>query len=181
LATFHYYRYAATLEFLAPLVLVILVQALFPRVGRPLLFAAGAYLLLFSSVGSWQRWDWSDRWWRVTLPPQADEKDSLVLLTNPGNSFLVPFFPTSTRFVGLEPVGSSRLDALVTATVGSHRGTLMVLASVDESVTAESLGRYALTVTDDCGVIRTGAGKKVLCRAVRVTGPPREISPAGRH
>ncbi len=45
LAVFYYYRYAATLEFLAPLALVILVQALLPRVGRPLLFAAGAYLL----------------------------------------------------------------------------------------------------------------------------------------
>ena len=45
LVVFRYYRYAATLEFLAPLALVILVQALLPRVGRPLLFAAGAYLL----------------------------------------------------------------------------------------------------------------------------------------
>ena len=36
----------------------------------------------------------------------------------------------------------------------------MVLASVDERLTAESLNRYALTVTDDCGVIRTGTGKK---------------------
>ena len=70
MAVFYYYRYAAILEFLAPLVLAILVQALLPRVGRPLLFAAGAYLLLFSSVGSWQRQGWSDRWWRITLPPR---------------------------------------------------------------------------------------------------------------
>jgi hypothetical protein len=172
LAAFYYYRYASILEFLAPLVLVILVQALFPRAGRPLLFGAGAYLLLFSSVGSWQRQDWSDRWWRVTLPAQADEADSLVLLTSPLNSFLVPFFPEKTRFVGLEPVGSSRLDDLVTATLGSHKGTLMVLASAEERPAAESLSRYTLTVTDDCGVIRTGAGKKVLCRVVRST-PPR--------
>jgi hypothetical protein len=171
LAIFYYYRYAAVLEFLAPLVLVILVQALLPGVGRPLLFTAGAYLLLFSSVGSWQRQDWSDRWWRITLPAQAYEKDSLVLLTSPLNSFLVPFFPEKTRFVGLEWVGSSRFDDLVTATLGSHKGTLMVLASVDEHLTAESLKRYALTVTDDCGVIRTGTGKKLLCRVVRTTGP----------
>ena len=179
LAVFYYYRYAATLEFLAPLVLVILVQALLPRVGRPLLFAAGAYLLLFSSVGSWQRRDWSDRWWRVTLPAQAHEADSLVLLTSPLNSFLVPFFPEKTRFVGLEWVGSSRFADLVTATLGSHKGTLMVLASVEERPTAESLERYALTVTDDCGVIRTGTGKKVLCRVVRSPGRhPRSRQPA---
>jgi hypothetical protein len=172
LAAFYYYRYASILEFLAPLVLVILVQALVPRLSRPLLSGAGAYLLLFSSVGSWQRQDWSDRWWPVTLPAQAVEADSLVLLTKPGNSFLVPFFPEKTRFVGLEPVGSSRLDDLVTATVGSHRGTLMVLASVDEHLQAGSLRRYSLTVTDDCGVVRTGSGRKVLCRVVRSTPPP---------
>ena len=181
LAAFYYYRYAAILEFLAPLVLVILVQALLPRVGRPLLLAAGACLLLYSSVGSWQRQDWSDRWWRVTLPAQAHETDSLVLLTTPGNSFLVPFFPEKTRFVGLEPVGSSRLDDLVTATLGSHKGTLMVLASVDERPTAGSLERYALTVTDDCGVIRTGTGKKILCRVVRSTGAQPQVSPTRRH
>jgi hypothetical protein len=181
MAVFYYYRYAATLEFLAPLVLVILVQALLPRGGRTVLFAAGAYLLLFSSVGSWQRWDWSDRWWHVTLPTQAREADSLVLLTSPLNSFLVPFFPEKTRFVGLEWVGSSRFTDLVTATLGSHKGTLMVLASIEERPTAESLERYALTVTDDCGVIRTGMGKKVLCRVVRSTGAPPRVSPPGRH
>jgi hypothetical protein len=181
LATFYYYRYASILEFLAPLVLVILVQALLPRVGRPPLFAAGAALLVFSSVGSWQRQDWSDRWWRVTLPAQAYEKDSLVLLTKPGNSFLVPFFPERTRFVGLEPVGSSRLDDLVTATLRSHQGTFMVLASTDERPTTESLRRYALAVTDDCGVIRTGFGRKVLCRVVRAAGAAPRVSPASHH
>ena len=181
LAAFYYYRYASILEFLAPLVLVFLVQALFPRIGRPLLFVAGACLLLFSSVGSWQRQDWSDRWWRVTLPAQADEADSLVLLTSPLNSFLIPFFPEKTRFVGLEPVGSSRLDDLVTATVGSHKGTLMVLASVDERPAAGSLKRYALTMTDDCGVIRTGTGKKLLCRVVRSTGAQAGGPPASPH
>jgi len=180
MAVFYYYRYAATLEFLAPLVLVILVQALLPRVGRPVLFAAGVYLLLFSSVGNWQRWDWSDRWWRVTLPAQAGEADSLVLLTSSGNSFLVPFFPEKTRFVGIEWVGSSRFADLVTATLGSHKGTLMVLAYVEERLTAESLKRYALTVTDDCGVIRTGLGKRVLCRVVRSTGVPPPSSSADR-
>jgi hypothetical protein len=182
MAVFYYYRYAATLEFLAPLVLVVLVQALLPRVGRPVLFAAGAYLLLFSSVGSWQRWNWSDRWWRITLPAQAREADSLVLLTSPLNSFLVPFFPEKTRFVGLEWVGSSRFTDLVTATLGSHKGTLMVLASIEERPKADSLERYGLTVTDDCGIIRTGStGKKVLCRVVHSTGTPPRVSPAGRH
>ena len=175
MAVFFYYRYASVLEFLAPLVLVILVQAWLPRVARPLVLVASAYLLVFSSFGSWQRHAWWDRWWRVTLPAQAYESDSLVLLTSPLNSFLVPYFPEKTRFVGLEWVGSSRFDSLVTATLGSHRGTLMVLASVDERLEADSLKRYTLTVTDDCGVIRTGAGKKLLCRALRSSGAQPQI------
>ena len=128
------------------------------------------YLLLFSSVGSWQRWTGRIGGGTSRSLPQANEADSLVLLTNPGNSFLVPFFPEKTRFVGLEWVGSSRIADQVTATIGSHGGTLMVLASAEERLTAESLERYGLTVTDDCGVIRTGIGKRVLCRVVRSTG-----------
>ncbi len=178
MTVFFYYRYAPVLEFLAPLVFVILAQACFPRVVRPLVLVASACLLLFSSVGSWQRHAWWDRWWRVTLPAQAYESDSLVLLTSPLNSFLVPYFPERTRFVGLEWVGSARLDDLVTATLGSHKGTLMVLASVDERLEAESLKRYALTVTDDCGVVRTGAGRKLLCRVVRPAGAQPRALPA---
>lgn len=181
MAVFYYYRYAATLEFLAPLVLVVLVRAVLPSAGRPLLLAAGAYLLLFSSVGSWQRWHWSDRWWNVTLPAQAGEADCLVLLTNPGNSFLVPFFPEKTRFVGLEWMGSSRFADLVTATLGSHTGTLMVLAYMEDRLTAESLNPYGLTLTDDCGVVRTGMGKRVLCRVVRSTGVRPQPSSADRQ
>ena len=93
LGAFYYYRYAAVLEFLAPLVLVMLVPALLPRTGRPLLFATGACLLLSSSVGSWQRQDWSDRWWRVTLPAQADEADSLVLLDESPQQLPGPVLP----------------------------------------------------------------------------------------
>jgi hypothetical protein len=180
MAAFFYYRYASVLEYLAPLVLVILVQAWLPRVARPLVLVAGAYLLVFSSFGSWQRHAWWDRWWRVTLPTQAYESDSLVLLTSPLNSFLVPYFPERTRFVGLEWVGSPRFDDLVTATLGAHRGTLMALASVDERLVAGSLRRYALTVTDDCGIIRTGAGKKTLCRVVRSAGAQPRALPASR-
>jgi hypothetical protein len=100
-----------------------------------------------------------------------------VLLTSPLNSFLVPSFPERTRFVGLEWVGSARFNDLVTATLGSHNGTLMVLASVDERL-EESLKRYALIVTDDCGVVRTGAGKKLLCRVVRPAGAQPRALPA---
>jgi hypothetical protein len=58
----------------------------------------------------------------------------------------------------------------------------MVLASVEDRPKADSLERYGLTVTDDCGVIRTGStGKKVLCRVVRSTGTSPRLSPAGRH
>lgn len=181
MAVFYYYRYAATLEFLAPLVLAVLVLALLPRAGRPVLFAAGVALLLSTSVGNWQRWTWSDRWWHVTLPPQAGEKGALVLLTSPGNSFLVPYFPRDTRFVGLEWTGSSRFADRVSATLGSHRGTLMVLADADARPGAESLKRYALRVTEDCGVIRTGIGKRVLCRVVRSSAAFPSASPAGSH
>ncbi len=168
LVAFYYYRYASVLEYLAPLALVILVRSLLPHAARTVLLPVGLFLLLSTSVGQWQRHAWGDRWWNITLPTQAVEPDTMVLLRSPLNSFLAPFFPERTRFVGLEWVGSSRFDDLVTAAIGSHPGSLMLLTSLGDPAGAVSLRRYGLAATEDCGIIRTGVGKKLLCRVVRL-------------
>jgi hypothetical protein len=172
LVAFYYYRYAAVLEFLAPLVFVILAQAAIPRLARPVLLGAGVLVLLTASGGSWLRHGWWDRWWRVRLPPQAQVPDCLVLLDSPLSSFLIPYFPRETRFAGLEWSGSPRIEELLTERIGSHRGTFMVLMLPGRSLNAANLKRLGLTGTEDCGLIRTGSGKHVLCRVVRAEGLP---------
>jgi hypothetical protein len=43
----------------------------------------------------------------------------------------------------------------------------MVLLPLGQSLAALNLGRFGLAGTEDCGIIRTGYGKRVLCRALR--------------
>jgi hypothetical protein len=167
----YYYRYAAVLEFLTPLVLAVLVQACFPKLARSVLIASTILVLLTSSVGSWGRLAFGERWFYVRLPPQAHEPDSLVLVDSSLSSFLIPYFPAATRFAGLEGVGSSRFEELLAARIASHRGNLFWLVSRGRPAPSESPERFGLAVSDDCGPIRTGEGKWALCRVVGPSGP----------
>jgi hypothetical protein len=168
---FYYYRYAATFEYLAPLLLVVLTQAVLGRRALSAVVAMTALLVATSSVGSWGRLPWGEQWFNIRLPPQAREPDTLVLLDSSLSSFLIPYFPPQTRFAGLEGLGSERFDDLLAARVASHRGPLLWLAYRGrhrESARPDHLG---LVVTDDCGVVRTGEGRWALCRLVR-SGQP---------
>jgi hypothetical protein len=179
LFAFYYYRYAAVLEYLAPLVLVILVPAVLRRFGRPVLLLIGVFLLLFTSVGSWGRHGWRDQWWRMKLPALAHVPNNLVLVDSSLNSFVIPYFPEHTRFAGLEGTGSDRIEEQLAELVASHDGTLMVLVSWGQPAQSRNLIRFALTATDDCERIRTGKGKKLLCRLVRASAKPPSPPPGG--
>ena len=168
---FYYYRYASFLEFLAPLVLVVLVHAASPSLAPRLLVGATLLVLVTSSVGSWGRREFGERWFNVRLPPQAHEPGALVLLDSPLSSFLIPYFPRATSFAGLEGTGSTRLDELLAARVAAHEGGLFWLVSRGRPAESTSPEHLGLTVTDDCGLIRTGEGRWALCRVVRAGGP----------
>jgi hypothetical protein len=170
-SAFYYWRYGAALEYLAPLVLVVLARAILGRLARPVCLAAAAVLLATTTVGSWGRLDWGERWFYVRLPPQAYEPDSLVLVDSPLSSFLIPYFPEEARFAGLEWTGSQRFEELVAARIASHRGNLFWLVSRGRPAESTSPARFGLEVTDDCGPIRTGEGKWALCRLRRPSGP----------
>jgi hypothetical protein len=168
---FYYYRYASLLEFVAPVVLLVLVKALFPARARPALVAATVLVLLTTSVGSWGRLAFGDQWFNVRLPPQAYEPDSLVLLDAPLSSFLIPYFPSTTSFAGIEGTGSPRIDELVAARIASHRGRLFWLVSRGRPMESTRPEPFGVTVLDDCGTIRTGEGRWALCRLARSFGP----------
>jgi hypothetical protein len=170
---FYYYRYAAVLEFLAPLVLVVLIRAALPKLAPPVIIAVTIVLLVTSSVGSWGRLPWGERWFNMRLPPQAYEPDSLVLVDSSLSSFLIPYFPGQTRFAGLEGTGSTRFEKLLAARIAAHRGNLFWLVSRGRPAPSTRPEPFGLAVTDDCGVIRTGEGRWALCRVARPFGPRR--------
>ncbi len=178
LVAFYYYRYATVLEYLAPLVLVVLVPAVLPRFGRAVLLLLAGFLLLSTSVGSWGRYGWRKEWWRMKLPALAHVPNNLVLVDSTLNSFVLPYFPEDTRFAGLEGTGSDRLEQELADLIASHEGSLMVLVSWGEAAQTPNLRRFGLTAIDDCGRIRTGKGKKLLCRVVRSSAGRQPPSPA---
>jgi hypothetical protein len=128
-------------------------------------------LLLSSSVGSWGRRAWGDGWFFMRLPPQAHEPDSLVLVDSSLSSFLIPYFPRETRFAGLEGTGSARFEELLAARIAAHRGNVFWLVSRGQPAPSTSPVRFGLSVSDDCGLIRTGEGRWALCRLTRPPGP----------
>ena len=141
-------------KFLAPLVLVVLAERRILGVHSRLACAAATTLLLLTtSVGSWGRLEWGERWFNVRLPPQAYERDSLVLLDSPLSSFLVPYFPRETRFAGLEGTGSRPLRR------AARRPASRRIAAACSGwcraagpMESTSPARFGLVVTDDCGL-----------------------------
>ena len=145
--------------------------ALFPSRTRPLLVATTLVVLLSSSVGSWGRLPFGESWFKIRLPPQAYEPDSLVLLDSPLSSFLIPYFPSATSFAGLEGTGSPRIDQLVAARIAAHRGRLFWLVSRGRPAESTRPEPFGLGVLDDCGTIRTGEGRWALCRLISASDP----------
>jgi hypothetical protein len=87
---------------------------------------------------------------------------------------LIPYFPPQSQFAGLEGIGSARLEELLAARIAAHRGGLFWLASRGQAAASSvSPERFGLTVSDDCGLIRTGEGRWALCRVWRPAGPRR--------
>jgi len=162
----HYYRYAAVLELLAPVVVLLLLRAT-PWGGARVLAA----FLLIAFVGSrpvsWGREAWSDDWFGVRLPalPRAE---TLVIVAGERVAYVAPFFPGTTRFVGLTRRGSPGLDGLIAERLAAHRGSFLLLQGV--GATASDALRFGLTPAGPCQPIETRDGGLCLYRLIESGG-----------
>ena len=93
-AAFYYYRYMTTLELLAPLALLVTLQALVSRrrLG-PVAIALAVLLALHARSDSWGRGEWQENWFGVELPARARRPGNLVLIAGAPVSFALPYFP----------------------------------------------------------------------------------------
>ena len=148
LGLFGIYRYAITLEMLAPLVIVAAVS-LWPMwiKARIAFLTTTLVAVTLSTVpGDWGRVPWAIRFVETTAPtlPRPDQTMVLMLGTTP-TSWVIPAFPKSASFVrvqgygiGLED-GETGLNQKVRARIAAHRGDFFTLASVDDRALAGSL------------------------------------------
>jgi hypothetical protein len=170
LGAFYYYRYAAALEFLAPLALFVLVRASLPRAALWVLVAISAVLPLVTSEGPglWGRAPWPDRWFTVDVPAVGREPKSLVLVAGTGVSFVIPFFPPETRFLGLAHGGSAFFDRRIAAELARHQGPILLLSHPRQRF--PTLRRFGLRVTEECAKVDSDHLARIrLCRVVRAS------------
>ena len=168
------YRYAALLEFTAPLVLFLMLRRLAPA-RHALAAVVGAALLILGTTRSesWGRRDWQTPWLRLSVPALGQQPDSLILMVGQPSAFAIPSFRADARFVHLTGVERFRAPAkwnpLVEEAVREHRGPLLLLSNFEFSradceARAAALG---LRTTPRCEPIQSGSLRFRLCELER--------------
>ncbi len=106
------YRYAALLEFTAPLVLFLMLRRLAPvRHARSAVVMAALLILVTTRSESWGRRAWQTPWLRLTVPALGQQPDSLILMVGQPSAFAIPSFRADARFVHLTGVERFRAPA----------------------------------------------------------------------
>jgi hypothetical protein len=168
LAGVHYYRYFAVGEYLAPAALLALLGC---SMRRGLLAAWVVLVLAVGAAGhaaSWGRVRWGLSWYRVRFA-SAPDPGAIVMVDGDTASFVLPYFPEGTRFLGMRR-NLTPLHALVVDRLAAHQGTIYRLR-VDRQPPSPLLP-YGLTETDACEPVRTRGARFVLCRLERARGVP---------
>jgi len=187
---FSIYRYAAVLEFLAP-VFIALVLICFFR-GRPVaipLTLALDVLICFSLVPlDFGREPFREGDLAVRPPSWSGLADSVVLMGgDEATAYVAASFPDSTRFVRIEgnwlyPGRNAALDAKIRAILSRYpvERTLAYASTKDELQGLErALQYYGVGVDHDaCAPVEgTYGGAGYLCRASATVSPPARPAP----
>jgi hypothetical protein len=160
---FHYYRYFAAGEFLAPVAILALLRLAGVR-RLPLVWLAIVVLVVATArTELWGRMRWRDEPLRVRVPlgePVA------VLVDSTGISFALPFFPPGSRFFNVDRNGPL-FDRLVARELDRHEGPVVRLRRLGAPY--ESLERFDLKDEGPCKTFRSGGrGRLSLCRLERL-------------
>ena len=161
---FHYYRYFATGEFLAPVAIVALLRLIGDRPVRLAWPALALLVVATTGTSSWGRMPWRDEPLRVSVPLR---EPATVFVDSSGISFALPFFPPGSRFVTLDYNGPA-VDRLAARVIESQTGPVFRL----QLMGAPPVSRNRFGFVDDgpCEVFRSGGrGRLSLCRLRRVS------------
>jgi len=179
---FAYQRYLTSLEILSG-VLILGIVAIIPGftlsrwAGR--LGAGAVVILLLATTRSdgWGRLAWDDDWFGIQLPAALQRPDqTFVILSGEPMAYVIPFFPSDTRFVRLGgnlPLleGTGLYEAAKT-TIAQGRGPLQSLEPDDLRPGDEAiLKRFGLRRDGaSCVVIATRFERLRSCLLMPITG-----------
>jgi hypothetical protein len=139
LAMFSYYRYAVTLELLAPLAVTLAIMAVpAPRRARSIVIG-GILVALVATTrpADWGHLPWSARLVEVSVPPIANPETATVLLMGQPISYVVPSLPPDVAVIDIDMAywdGGNReaWARLIRARLASRAGPLYGITFADK-------------------------------------------------
>jgi len=134
---FAIYRYLLPLEMLAPVFLLVIARYIFPARQALVRAALAVFALIVLAVrpmGGWRmRKPWSSAFFDVRVPAVAGLDRSIVILAdNAPLSYIIPSFPSGTRFVSVRnnfmfPSATTKLEDVVRKTLRRCGGDMYLL------------------------------------------------------
>ena len=123
-------------DFLAPLVVFLLIAALVrnPQRCLRLTLAAFALLLVTLEPGDWGRRPWTADYFGFEAPALSEPQNTIVVLTgHDPMAYMIPFFPPEVRFLRIQgfmtgPSPTPNLtDRRMQAAIAQHTGPLFII------------------------------------------------------
>jgi hypothetical protein len=192
LAIFTYYRYAVTLELLAPLAIALAVLAL-PLAKLPRALLVGAIMLALVATtrpADWGHLPWTKRLVEVSLPPISDPATATILLSGQPIGYVVPSLPPGAAVINIDMAywyGGNRdaWAALIRQRLAARAGAIYAITFAGkEAEMARLAAPFGLTLAADrCAPIRSNlpsAGlpsfnNLSLCRMKQAPSSPRRL------
>jgi hypothetical protein len=177
---FAIYRYAVTLELMAPLLIAMAIDFV-PVISRYRMMATAAVLVLAVLAIDWgpslgARPDWGSRYIAVDVPsiPQPEQTMVLMAGTEP-MSFIIPSFPAQIPFLRIDswldsPKSHTRFGDRMRVQVAGHRGPLFaIFADWERDRALAAFADYGLSIEPvRCGKIVSNAGEPLnWCPLIR--------------
>lgn len=162
-AMFSIIRYAATLEALAPALVVILVHAMLHGRRARLTAVAAAFVLIAVMMQPMQhkRVAWGDEFWQVQLPVVRNPENTVIILANPRPwAYFAPLFPPGIRWINVNSnltnsKSATRMQAEIRELLASFDGDMYLLSRAEPEGWLEhdqrALAAYRLAVGIDLG------------------------------
>ncbi len=151
---FGVYRYIIVCEFLAPLVIFLVMAALVRNPQHCLRLTAAAFVLLLVTLepGDWGRKPWGADYFGFEAPALADPQNTIVVVTGKDPmAYMIPFFPPEVRFLRIQgfmtgPSPTPNLtDRLMQAVIAQHTGPLFIIyRQYEEGSALNALEAYGL-------------------------------------
>ena len=171
---FGIYRYAVTLELMAPLLIAMAIDFV-PIAARYRGWATAAVLAISVVALGWgaaigERPAWGARYVAVDLPPLTKPDETMVIMagTEP-SSYVIPSFPPQIPFLRIDswldsPQSHTRFGDRMRMRVAAHRGPLFgIFAGWERDRALAAFSEYGLAIElAQCSAIKSNAGEPLI-------------------